>query len=711
MERWFDRAALASLVIASTWFAVAAGWEIAGPFDAGHDAANAYVGIAAVEMQRWGWVPVIRFLEAAPLSDDLYYHHPWATRWIAGLLVWVFGAHEWVVRLPPVAMSAATPPIIFWGARRLWGTAPAALAACAFAVTPIAVAFADFNNFEVPSMFGVALMSWTLIRLRQTPKRRCLVGSLLALIFLLNTDWSAYVFVGVVLGFGFVRGTVSSRRWFVPVDRRRFWLWWGLSVLVVGVVAVFYLATFGRLQLLDELLFMGKARSVGAVQPLAAVLASRRHWIEFSFTPVGIALGKLALPVLLVRVLWLRRDLEVLPIAVLVMAAFHYVVFKQAADLHVFWSQYFSLYLAYGVGALAASGREAFALLPSASRWRTWGRHAVFVAGLVPLVVMAPDAAYALGFARRTGKRFDDGFRLIHQDADKMAVARLLRGELAAGQTVAVHDSAEYSWALEWAFRRPVCWSGHLSEPDAPLFLDARFADPPLLESLVAHETVRAYGPFWFTREAERPAPLEAFRLVRAEPGWWEWYWINANDPFFSVVSDPFLTWELRDHYQVVPNELPVGVEPTDSEQLRVAHNMALAVGDASRAARLRKQLLLGLRRIAWDHADGVRLLGYEWLPGVAPRVRVFVEAAGATVSPVRVEVTSVVLERPWSTVPRPTRVRPVGMPFALPSTRWKPGFLYASESEIREQPGIEEYRVRLVAASWTSELVPIFTY
>jgi hypothetical protein len=67
------------------------------------------------------------------------------------------------------------------------------------------------------------------------------------------------------------------------------------------------------------------------------------------------------------------------------------------------------------------------------------------------------------------------------------------------------------------------------------------------------------------------------------------------------------------------------------------------------------------------------------------------------------------VLARPWSTVPPPDAIREVGMPFPLPSPLFKPSFVYVAESEVREQPGIERYRVQLRGPEAAGDLVPIF--
>ena len=57
-----ERACRAVAAVASLWFALAAGWELAGPFGAGHVAASASLGIAGENMVRWNIIaPVLRW--------------------------------------------------------------------------------------------------------------------------------------------------------------------------------------------------------------------------------------------------------------------------------------------------------------------------------------------------------------------------------------------------------------------------------------------------------------------------------------------------------------------------------------------------------------------------------------------------------------------------------------------------------------------------
>src|SRR5206468_4440400 len=110
-------------------------------------------------------------------------------------------------------------------------------------------------------------------------------------------------------------------------------------------------------------------RSSGSGLPLKVVLASRQYRIELMFTALGIFLGKLALPVILARAVVKRDDRELVPLPLLGAAAVQYLVFKQGADVHIFWPHPFATYFALGCGALAASVRDGTVWLAGRMRW------------------------------------------------------------------------------------------------------------------------------------------------------------------------------------------------------------------------------------------------------------------------------------------------------------------------------------------------------
>ena len=690
--RWIETAALSLLVLALLAFAGALVWEVGGPLGAGHDAATASVGIAALNMNRWGiLVPVLQFTPSPPQTSDYYCNHPWGLFWTTAVLVRLLGAHDWVLRIAPLVQSVATPVFVYLGARELWGPCPAALAATAFTVTPIALAFGDLNGLEVPIIFGWSVAVWALPRFARTGRRRYLAGWLLATGHALNTDWVAFVFAAVVLAWGLLRAPWGGREGWLGAGWRRWLVWWVPTLVLVVVVAVFYLIALLHYHQLEDLVAQGRLRAAGWDTSLWRTLMHRSHWLELSFTPIGIGMGVLALPVFVGRVLWARREAELLPLTVLGAALFQYLVFKQGADVHVFWPQHFALYLAYGVGVLVASLRDALWRWGPLRRWAL--RLAVGVGALV-LAVMLPDAVTTLGYARRTGKRFDDGWRLISQDADEIAVFRHLAQTVPHGDPLTVSRSAHYSWALEWAWERPVWRVPHLTYEPGVLFVDARFESPLVLEVLAEGWSVSTYGPFWVARFGPPPA-LSSFRLTRREPSWWQWYFVDAHDPQYGVEPDTFAAWEICYHFRCAAP--PPESEPQDSEQRRVAHNLAVALDPEAVPARRASLLDAVTRAPILETAGGTVLVGHEVVPGVAPRLRLYVRATGATAKPWRLRVLSRVDHRPYSTVRAPHRDREIGMPFAIPSTRWRPGFIYVAESEIRRQPGVERFFVELV--------------
>jgi hypothetical protein len=718
-----ERAARSVTIVASLLFAGAIAWELTGPFDAGHDAATTAVGIAAMNMWRWGIVaPVTHFSASLPTPDVYYCHHPWGVFWTTALLVGGWGGQDWVLRLAPLVMSAATPPLLFLVARRLYGAGAGAAAAVTFAATPIALAFADFNALEVPVMFGCLLGAWGLIRFAEERRWRWLAVSLIGLGHAMNSDWAAFVFVGVLLAAGPLSTTPGSEGHGAPWHDRHARAAWLLLAGWALVIGGGYLLLFLRLGQLQRLLQQGVARTAGISTPLAALWVARRHWLELSFTPVGLGLGLVAVPVLLWRYFARGNRLEVIPLAVLSMATFQYFVFKNGADVHVFWPHYYALHLAFGVAAIAAS-LEPWAHSLAARLTRRDGspriRHPArlaFAIGLLPALVMAPDALATLTYARRTGKRFDDGWRLIAEDGDKHAVARWVAHRFGPTARIAVHSSMHLDWSLEWALRRAVVPAERAAVDADVVLVDARFAAPELLSLLASAAPVSTYGPYWVVEPRAPWRPLTANRISRVEPTLWRWYWVDGNDPEFGFTPDPYGTWELRDHLGQVPNPPPAAA-PDDTEDLRVARAMALTRGDVVAAAHHLDALLERIEpRPTARYPDGTELLGFALLGGVVPRVRVYVRA-GPT-APARglsVRVVSRVDERPWSTVSAPHRDREVGMPFILPPALWKPGRVYVTESEIRRQPGVDTYSVEVTGAGLPgartgSARAPLFT-
>ena len=686
--------------IATLWFAAAASWELLSPLAVGHWASNAAVGIAAENMWKWKILgPVAIYVTEAPTPASYYCNHPWGVFWTTAVFVKVLGHHDVACRLPAILMSSLSTPLVYAIGRQLWGPIAGALAALGFVVTPIALAFANFNNLEVPVMFGVLVATWGYLRLTRTWRRRWLWVSAFGFFTAVNSDWTGYFFGAVVLGFGLFRGVLFGGRWYPAVDRRRYAQWWALGASISVGVLLFYVAMFHRSGQLGNLLTQGLHRSAGSDTPLDGVLATRADWIQTSFTSLAIFIGKAALPLFLFRLVFLRKDAEIFPLAMLFMAGLQYVAFKQGADIHFFWPQPFALYFAFSLGLFAWVFEAALRRLVRLFRrqGQVWPPLIALLVWLLVPLAMLPDAIAGLVVSRRTGGRFDERGDLIHQDVDKVVVLRWLRKQLESGTTVALHEGMKSCWSLDWALRRPVRIGPAPSGPqigDGQYYvLDARFVHASDLEKLAGDYAVRAVGPFWIADRARGKGLIEGHAIAAREPTLLEWYLRWGNDPVYSVVPDAFVTWELRHHLKQEPNPPPAAV-PQSFEQRRIAHNAAVASGDVALAERLRQELVGELdKSAATDFSDGVRLLGTRMEKGAGGRFGIYFLAPGPIDPDAMFSLSAEVIEsRRFTLVSKPQRARATGMPFDMPTPLWKAGMVYRSLSEIRPRPGTEKH-------------------
>lgn len=684
--------------LATAFMAIVGLWEIGGPFGAGHYAAASAVAVAGENMLHWGIVaPVASYTLAPPAPTDFYTHHPFGTFWTAAVFAWLFGHHAWVCRLPAVLMSTCMPRLVYGAGRALYGPLAAGLSALAYVVLPITLAYANFLSLEVTTMFGMALATYGYARFAQSGRYRFALLGVLGFAYAAACDWTGFCFDGLLLGALFLRGFVFPRR-FGPFVFERFAKFWAWAVVVVTLLALFHLAVLVKLERVSELLQQGEFRTAGSELPLAAVLEHRRYWIALAFTPFAIVIGKLALPVLAARVLFRRSELELFPLAVLVIASGQYVIFKQGADIHFFWPQYFALYFAYGVGALVATldgwlgwaeGRRSLVPRRALVSW------VVGTLGLASVLAILPDGLRALVYARKSGGRFNERGNLIQPDFDKAAALAAVAQALPADAVFGVSSSMKPSYWMDWVLRRPVRYVG-LPRVDSAgvtnFALDTRFDTRGAFETLTREFPVRAIGPFLIADVTPEPRPVAGFATVPRRLGALEGFFTATSHDVYDVVPDPFWTWELRTHLSQAPNPAP-SVRPTSFEDLRIAYNVAVSEHDA-RAERLRAELLTGVdRSVHQSYTEGVELLGVRLERGASTRLTVYFQTSEPLASDTMFQIVSSVEAAPrFSFVPRDELTWDVGVPFAIPTTLWRPGFIYSSITELTRRPGVERY-------------------
>jgi len=698
--RRLSRVCQAVAGLASFGFALAAFWELGDTFAAGHFAAASAVCTAGENIWRWGLAgPVTHALAQAPMPNEFYCHHPWGIFWISALFMKLLGHHAWACRLPAAIQSALTVPALYFAGRALWGPVAGAVAAVSFAVLPIALSFSDFNALEVPAIFGTVLAIWGYARFRRSYRWRDALLSLAGLIHGICADWPVVVFA-----FGMLSAIFGSvfllRRWTVPADRRRSATFWAFAVVLCTIAVGAHLLAFAQLGQLSEWFEQGNRRSAGAHIPLALVLAARKFWIEVSFTGLAIALGKLALPVLGLRLLLRRTELEALPLAVFAMAALQYVVFKQGADVHIFWPHYFALYFALACAGLAQSALDLAQLL--SRHWPrlagVWPNYGVLGMFLLPPLIVLPDGLRALHYAHRSGGRFNENGRPIKPDKDKVAALEWLTQRWAPNTGVTLHPGMRQSLWVDWSLQRPVTTvtqlpSGPVTARDRYYVADLRFMSGAEQDTLATNFALTALGPFLAIDRAVHTGELRAFDIERLEPSALEAYWVSSSHALRQVSPNPFLTWELRDRFELSPNPEP-SRPPQSFEELRIAHNIAVSRADMPSAAHFRAALLEACEQShTLGFGSGNTLLGTRLERGTSLVLSVYVHAAGADPFEPELSMHSRVIGAPASSlVERDATLAEVGMPFTIPASRWKSGYIYSSVTEIIRRIGQERW-------------------
>jgi len=689
------------------WLAVLIGFAVSvrgigGSFPDGHYAADAVIGTSAYNMRHWDlWLPAQIYGTHRPPPSSYYMHHPLGTFWVAAFLCRIFGFHDWVLRLPPLVYVTATTWLLAKIGRELWGEMAGGLSALAYVALPITLGFANYHDLEQPVMFGTVLATWGYVRYLRTWRERYAIASVLGFFFALNNDWPAYMWGAAFLGGLFVYLFLIRPGRREPLREREMARYWALMCLA-GVVAfaleAVLLAVSTRI---SDVMTSYTTRAAGADMPLSAVLAARRYRIELMFTAVAIALGKLAVPVIVWRAVRRRSHLELLPLPLLFCALVQYLVFKQGADVHIFWPHYFASYFALSVGALAASaadgarwlarrleatrpGRPAFA-----SAWAPWV--AAAVVGL-PVLFVLKDGLSVVRLARETGGRFAEVN--LDTDLDKEAVLRWFLARMPATAGVAYHGGIHDGWALQWELRPRLSSPGQpvgagVNEATRVYIMDTRLASVAEIRQAAAQYHVHAVGHLWVFDRQEPKAPLDGYELDEREPSLWQRWWLGPTEPIRRVRSSPWVTWEWRT--LLGQPAVEPGVAPATTDELRIAHNAAVRRGDAACAARLRGELAARFdRHVTAVYEGGTALIGEVQRRGARRSLTLFF-VAGIFPGDVRFSVHAKVTAPPrLSTLPADPAELEIAGPPAWPTSLWRPGEIYSLEAVYRKRPGTE---------------------
>ncbi len=691
---------------------------INAPFAAGHFASSAGIGICSDNMWRLHTVlPVLAYVDAGAAPSNYYMHHPLGVFWTVALLGKVFGFHNWVLRLPAIVYVTLTPWFLARLAKQTWGPIAAGLTAVAFVALPITLGYASYHDLEQPVMFGCVVATWGYARFVQTGRDRYGFASAVGFFFAVSHDWQGYIWGVLFLGWLFWRGFWLPAGVLGPGRPRGFGRYWAL-LAIAGATAlgieVLALQESGRLA---DLLGSGAGRTSGNALPLSLVLTARKFRIELMFTGLAIFLGKLAVPVIVARGAVKQNELEWLALPLLLAAVIQYVVFKQGADIHIFWPHAFAAYFALAVGALAVTASEltAWAAARLARRAEAQGRSepkttratrkAAPWAGLVlvglPTLFVLQDGLRTVRLAHETGGRFAEGNQELRVDV--VQALRWFRTRVPAVSSVAFHPSVQVSWALQWEMRPAMTLAnqpvGALAPDVRTFILDTRATSVADLRAAVSRYHVHALQHYWLIDPKEPPAPLSGYSFDEHEPSLLEGLSQGRVEPIRRVIEDPFVTWESRAMLGL-PATRPT-VEPRTAEQVRVAHNAAFAAGDRGAEARWRAALTARLDLPVHAKFDNqTELLGAIRNRG-AQRSFTYEFVSGPFKTDCKLVVRANVVSGPvLSTLPKDTIELDLASPPEWPTTLWKPGWIYSYKVVFRGRPGTEQ-----LMGSWLGDV------
>lgn len=700
-------------VAACVFFAGVAMWESFGYPRSGHLSTGAAYAMAGENIVNWRKFSMFTGYSLRPVNPDQYYcHHPYGIAVLQAIAYVLFGHHWFTVRAGAILCSALSPPFLYAFGRRAWGVIPAATATIFFCFVPIALAFANFSNLEEPTICFGLLFAWGTAGVWQTGKARYQVLSALGALGAANGDWAGLVFLGPVVAFGFFRAYVAPRAWYGRIDDRAFAKWFAYATAAAVGTLVFYLAFFGKADKLGDLMGSYHLRSSGSEATLTDQLSQRRKlWLGSMLSPISYGAMALGLPLAVLRLV--KKPLEIVPIAWFISASFQYFVFKQGADIHIFWPHYYAPTAALAAGTLTATlmdGREH--LLGLMQRVKAGARSLRFVragsAGLlgaamfVPIALLARMGIPELVQARKTAGRFDQGGHFIGTDADLTQFAEWSVSNVATtGSVLQALEKFDFNFSAEYAINRPYVRVSSLTtakpeDPQRIAVVDTRNQQVRDLENIAKQFGVQIVGPFWRVDRAIKGPQLTARVYEEREPRPLEWLLYSGTDLIRTISrdDDPWQTWEWRDALGL-PAPVPEGV-PVTPDQLRVAHNIAVSQKETARADELAARLASVVKTpLGIKYTGGLTLQGLTIQQGPAIVVTLFWEADDRfkrTDAVYLVKCKVVAPPRLWS-IPLDYFEKDMSPVIPLRPASWKPGYLYTQRFVALHRIGREECR------------------
>jgi hypothetical protein len=345
-------------------------------------------------------------------------------------------------------------------------------------------------------------------------------------------------------------------------------------------------------------------------------------------------------------------------------------------------------------------------------RWRVWSAAVLTVLVAIPLLLLVRVGLPSLVQARKTAGRMDDGGRNIGTDADLTQFAEWAFKNVAmAGSVVQVMEKFDFNYSAAWAVNRPHNRVNSLSvakndDPQRFAVVDTRRQSIKDLENMAKSYGVQAVGPFWRVDRATKGPQLWAHGYEERQPGPIEWMLFSGTDLVRTIsnAEDPFESWAWRDALGLPanhPDKTPVSVN-----DLRVAHNIAVADKDSAREEDLRAKLAAAMGHPpSVEYTGGVRLRGVDIQKGSAIVVSLFWETDGGFKRvDANYQVKCKIVAPPLLWVgPTETAEKDMAPVDPIRPAAWKPGYFYVQSFVALHRIGREVCR-----GSFSSDLKPV---
>jgi hypothetical protein len=327
---------------------------------------------------------------------------------------------------------------------------------------------------------------------------------------------------------------------------------------------------------------------------------------------------------------------------------------------------------------------------------------------IIPVLLTARAGLPLFWQARLTAGRFDERGRSTDSERDRALFAQWATRQTPENAVVLTHKSFGSLLNVIYGAERP-CIDVERPWDPAPkdtveggLLVDARRVAFAELRTLARMNGVTAVGPFWRVDRSPGAAaahPFVALRLEEHVPRGLERLGL-ATDLVRTIKDevDPWATWDWRVHLGLAAT--PPAGEPVTFYEMRVAHNVAVLVGDTARAALWRARLeALLTDTTRFDFTNDLHILGFQLEDG-PPYVMTMLFEAGPNVVPAEAVFTvrSHVVKRPflWP-APIDGFDKEVSTPPTIGAPMYKARFLYEQRFVVHKRIGRERFSASFV--------------